>query len=147
MSVVSGDITTAGPEGPRPDGTTWVAESLSPATGELEARFAELAALEPDWDGYGAHAIDRQALREARAAVLHPAFRALPVPEVFPLPSGGVQLEWRAGPLELELEVEPGGATAVFVCDEEGTHYRFDGELPGDEQRFQLALTRLAAHR
>ncbi len=124
-----------------------VGEGPGDPGGATEPRFAELERLAPDWDGYGAQAIDAPALRAARAVLGQPAFRDLPTPELFPLPSSGVQLEWTAGLLELELEIGPGGATAVFVCDEEGTHYRFDGMLPGDEQRLQLALARLAAHR
>ena len=35
------------------------------------------------------------------------------VPQVFPLPRGGVQLEWHAGPTELEVSVEANGRAVV----------------------------------
>jgi hypothetical protein len=34
----------------------------------------------------------------------------LPVPHVAPVPGGGIQLEWRVGDRELELEILPDGA-------------------------------------
>lgn len=112
---------------------------------EVARRLEEFADLASNWDGYGARQIDRRALERARALVWRLLDQGLPVPEVFPVPDGGVQIEWEAGPLELELELEPGGGT-VFVCDDHAINRQFDGELPADLGRFQLALQRLAAH-
>ena len=113
---------------------------------EVARRLEEFAALASDWDGYGARQIDRRALELARVLVWRFLEQGLPVPEIFPVPDGGVQIEWEAGPLELELEVEPGALSAVFVCDDRAIDRRFDGELPADLNRFRLAMQRLAAH-
>ncbi len=112
----------------------------------LRARLDELGGLDSGWDGESARSIDALALRVAWS-VVEQALRAhLPEPEVFPVPDGGVQLEWSAGPVELELEIEPNGSAVVFVCDDEQAGQRIDGELPGDESRFGLALARLNAY-
>ncbi len=112
----------------------------------LSTRFEELAALEPDWDTYGAHRVDADALREGQAFVERLLQQPIPVPSIFPVPDGGVQLEWSAGPVELELEFEPGAAVAVFACDDREAGQQIDGELPRDAGLFRIALERLAAY-
>ena len=66
----------------------------------------ELAALKPNWDGYGAPPIHRDIIDAARAFV-----RALPDslayrPRVVPMSTGNLQLEWHHGSKVLELEFE-----------------------------------------
>lgn len=112
----------------------------------LAARFEELAALDPGWDTYGSRPIDRDALREGQAFVERLLQQHIPIPSIVPVPDGGVQLEWSAGAVELELEFEPGAAIAVFVCDDHEAGQQIDGELPRDGGLFRIALERLAAH-
>lgn len=111
----------------------------------LVAKLTELGALQQDWDGYGAARVDPWAIVRARQVAEHALEHKLPTPRVLPLPNGGVQLEWGAGPVELELEIEPGGAAAVFVCDDEETGQQIDGALPKDGGRFDFALAHLLA--
>ncbi len=125
-----------------PDAIGW-----SGTTREAVAtRFQDLAALDFDWDTYEAKPIDLDALREAQAFVEYLLLEPIPVPSIFPVPDGGVQLEWSAGALELELEFEPGAAVAVFVCDDHAAGQQIDGELPREAGLFRIALERLAAH-
>lgn len=109
-------------------------------------RLGALAALLPDWDGYGARVVDWAALRQAQVLIDWSLTSLLPVPRIVPVPTGGVQLEWTAGPVELELEVEPGGRSFVFVCDDDYSGQRIDGELPRDVHLLRLAVSRIAAH-
>ncbi len=110
-------------------------------------RLSELLALQPNWDGYGAERIDPDALRFANDVLDDVLEWPIPAPQIFPVPDGGVQLEWSAGPVELELELEPGGRSAIFICDDLNAKQRFDGELPRDQGLLQLAFSRLAAYR
>ena len=112
---------------------------------KIAERLDELASLEPNWDGYGAKLIDPAALRQASVVLEDLHGWPLREPEIFPVPDGGVQLEWTSGPVELELEFEAGGQSAVFVCDVGHTEQRIDGELPRDSALLRLALVRLAA--
>ncbi len=113
---------------------------------EFAARIAELGGLADGWDSYGARAIDRRALRVGQMIAERALTLTLPLPRLLAVPSGGVQVEWSVGPVDLELEIEPGGAAAIFICDDEYTAQRIDGELPADQGLFNLALGRLAAH-
>ncbi len=112
----------------------------------ISERFEQLAALEADWDGYGARPIDPQALGLAQHVAESLVALPLPVPRVFPVPDGGVQVEWIVGPVELEFEIEPGGRSAIFVCDDHLVQQEIDGELPQDHGLFHIAVRRLLAH-
>lgn len=121
------------------------APELPPGLDELAARFVEIAGLADDWDDYGARSIDRRAILLAARFIKATSQAGLPAPEVFPIPNGGVQLEWTARTMELELEIEPGGATAVFVGDDAESGRRFDGEIPRDSALFRQAVATIGS--
>jgi hypothetical protein len=106
----------------------------------LPSELVDLVALEAGWDGYAAAPINRLALTLSARLMAMATRMDMPRPEVFPVPSGGVQLEWTAGPMELELEIEPGAQVVVFVGDDSETGRRFDGELPRDQALFSRAM-------
>lgn len=110
------------------------------------ARLCELIALEADWDGYAARPVDGRALAVATNMVRWAARSGFPPPEIFPVPTGGVQLEWRVGPMELEFEIEPDASTAIFVGDDRQSGRHFDGEFPRDVALWRQAIVILAAH-
>lgn len=124
----------------------WEPPGLTDVRETLARRFDELMTLREGWDAEGARRIDSSAL-SAAWRLIEQALRAeLPVPEIFPVPDGSVQLEWHAGPVELEVEIAPGGGSAAFVCDDEQAGQQIDGLLPRDEPRLGLALARLHAY-
>ncbi len=109
-------------------------------------RLQTLLELRSGWDGAEGQQLNPEALVTAARVITQGISTGLPEPELFPVPDGGVQLEWRSGPLELELEIEPGYDAVVFVCEDEQTGQRLDGELPRDRSRLALAFARLAAY-
>jgi len=56
-----------------------------------------IACLQADWDSYGAAAIDARAVAAVRRFL---GYRWA----IVPLNDGGIQLEWHAGDVDLELE-------------------------------------------
>jgi hypothetical protein len=109
-------------------------------------RLDRLLDLGSAWDGADAQRPDPDAVVTAARVIAQGISAGLPEPELFPVPDGGVQVEWRAGPVELELEIEPGDAGVVFVCDDDQTGQQIDGELPRDRSLLALAFARLAAY-
>src|SRR5690348_5599176 len=96
------------------DGTevslTISAPSAEPRAAEVEsAVYAELdrlAALEPNWDGYGAPSLDRAILHAARQFVGSLASKIAIQPLVVPMSNGALQFEWHSGQRILEIDVE-----------------------------------------
>jgi hypothetical protein len=90
-------------------------------------RLAELAALQADWDSYGADPPTDLAITTARqvleavAGRLASAAGATPAPYfIAPVPTGGVQLEWTGPCSEIEVEVGPEGALGYLLVRREG---------------------------
>ena len=74
----------------------------------------KLLELGDDWDSYGASVITDEAVRQAISILQDPSFSQLlpftnPHVAVFPLHSGGVQLDLNAGKYPLEIEISPDG--------------------------------------
>lgn len=66
-----------------------------------------LLSLEPNWDSYGAQAIDGGCTGKAAVFVLLLAeHKKLPRPSVVPTSGGGVQIEWCIDGLDIELNIE-----------------------------------------
>jgi hypothetical protein len=89
-------------------------------SGAVEERIAQrlerLLELESGWGEADAKRPGPDVVATAARLIYQAISAGLPEPELFPVPDGGVQVEWRAGPVELELEIEP---SVVFVCDEQ----------------------------
>jgi hypothetical protein len=65
----------------------------------------ELAALGPDWNGYGEQAITPEAI--ATLAWI----------SAVPLSSGGIQLEWHTGQFDIEVEIGPDGSLRSVMSE------------------------------
>lgn len=72
----------------------------------VDAKIDRLAVLEPNWDGYGAPAINRGIIDAARQLIGRLASYTTVQPLVVPMSNGAVQLEWHRGQKILELEIE-----------------------------------------
>jgi hypothetical protein len=98
----------------------------------VHERISGFAALEPDWDSYGAERPSASAIRTARQVlddlvILYArqfGDKVLPF-WASPLPSGGVQLEWRASTAELEVEIDSKGRLAFLLQKGQGADAEF----------------------
>ncbi len=120
----------------RPD---WRHESLVPLGKALDA----LADLQPDWDSYGALPPSRMVLHYAWSLASGLIDKGMPVPQVFPTRSGGVQFEWHCPGASLEWEIDANLNTGVFIFDDHRTGERIDGELPGELDLLARAVSRI----
>jgi hypothetical protein len=84
--------------------------------------FVDLLTLLPNWDSYGAGAIDPRLIHYAMNVINDLLGPTSPAPRVVPLSSGGLQLEWHRQGVDLEI---------VFDRDEQPYFYlrnRVNGE-------------------
>jgi hypothetical protein len=69
--------------------------------------FVDLLTLPPNWDSYGAGAIDPKVIHYAMNVMNGLLGSSSPAPRVVPLSSGGVQLEWHRQGVDLEVVFDP----------------------------------------
>ena len=102
--------------------------------------LAPLAALDDDWDGYGALAPRAGALKAA-ADVLVEWGQNVPPPQAMASVGGGVLLEWESRDVDLVVDVGAEGDISVYVRGGDG-----ESEGPLDEhlQEAKQALALLA---
>lgn len=105
-------------------------------------RLAQLEALEPDWDTYGALPLTSTALARADALVrkvveLYGDARGERVAPytVMPIADGGVSVEWRGPSADLELDIGPTGKLSYLLVTRGDGGRQFDEgtDLPEQE--------------
>ncbi len=84
----------------------------------IEKQLNDLLRLRPGWDGRRARPPYQAAVMRAIEVFASFGDLAFP-PQVFPLPDGGIQLEWHAGS-SVEIEVDAEGVAHVLVVDDIG---------------------------
>jgi hypothetical protein len=77
----------------------------------------ELLALPPDWDSYGARAIQPDIVRAARRLLSDVARPDTPQPTLVPTVQGGVQLEWHVRGVDVEIELLTADRAHVSYVD------------------------------
>jgi len=98
-----------------PDGSlrrTWLAD-------HIQTQVNCLLRLRPGWDGRRASPISDEAVRSAIGAVFAVASDLSLPPQLFPLPDGGLQMEWHVGG-SVEIEVDAGGDAHVLIANDKG---------------------------
>jgi hypothetical protein len=98
----------------------------------IESRINELLTLGPGWDGYHANLITIDAVGTVVDVLAHLSTDLVVPPLVFPLPDGGMQVEWHAGREAVEIEVDAEGDAHLLVTDETGAIV-MNTELPPDD--------------
>jgi hypothetical protein len=71
----------------------------------VEERFAKLTRYEAGWDGYNASVPRASVIIFARDILMSVMKASTPAPAIVPLSSGGLQLEWHVGGLDVELTI------------------------------------------
>jgi len=103
----------------------------------LVAGLARIAQLPPNWDSYRAPAISIDAIRSAVEVMKFHATQRTPAPEVVPLSSGGVQLEWHENGVDFEISCRS-DQTIEFSIENQRTGAAWDGTV----RRFSPELAR-----
>lgn len=106
-------------------------------------RMAELLALPEDWNSYGARPVDPRAAAEALRLLAKTMRSDAPAPLVIPTSAGGIQLEWHARGIDLEVEASSPGRVSVFYEDHLD-HVEWEQELSSDLEPLREALASLS---
>jgi len=84
---------------------------------DIEEKLNILQALEPNWDSYNSPSITQPAISNAKKLINLAKFFESIKPNIFPVPGGGIQVEWKNDERELEIEILPNG-TMMFLCED-----------------------------
>jgi hypothetical protein len=118
-------------------------DAETPSLVPLGEALRDLVGLQSNWDSYGALPPSRSALVHTWELASRLVEVGMPIPQVFPTRSGGVQLEWHVPRASLEWELDADVPSGVFVFDDHATGERIDGELPKDLDLIAVPLSRI----
>lgn len=82
---------------------------------QMADELGRLQALEPGWDGRKARPITYAALRGMLDVLASLLDHGSQPPQIFPLPSGGIHIEWLAGGDEIEIDIDNRGCASVVA--------------------------------
>lgn len=80
-------------------------------------RLVALLELDGNWDSFGAPQIDATAASIAVDVLREAEVPGMPLPSIVPAAHGGVQLEWHAGQMDIEVEIWPEGEVELYAAD------------------------------
>jgi hypothetical protein len=103
-NVVQGVVCYVDPE---PGGLAWVLERVA-------SELSRLVQLRPGWDGRHGKPVTQEAVYGTARVLINLLDRNSQVPQFFPLPDGGIQVEWY-GDHEIEIDVDGSGEAYVIA--------------------------------
>jgi len=86
---------------------------------ETIRKLFQLLAMPYDWDSYGSPPVSDVAVKAVVRLILDIDFDYFVSPRIVPVSGGGVQLEWRFGSREIEIEIDDEGS-AVYLKSQNG---------------------------
>lgn len=135
-------VTTQEPvSAPGPTYKSWMPWALE--------QLHEIAALEPDWDSYGADSIAPRAialatdlLRLVDERLSRVAFEQSRPLVVAPRPDGGIQIEWGTYPIQIAVHTGPSGNLGYLFKDQQAGVTRYEEKQSASwDQILQLIAT------
>jgi hypothetical protein len=106
--------------------------------------IVELGSLPDNWNSYGARPVTVHAIVGVLNLLSLIMTEATPLPAFVPTRRGGIQVEWHAGGIDVEIEVSPTGRYRASV-DDPSYGLEWTGDVPADFRPLREALARLAA--
>jgi hypothetical protein len=91
-----------------------------PFVAYVEAGLNSLLELRDGWDGRRARAITIPAVQSTVQVLAALMNEASAPPQFFPLPDGGIQVEWHVGGNDIEVEIDSGGEAHVIAQTSDG---------------------------
>jgi hypothetical protein len=94
---------------------------------EAVRTISGLMHLPPNWDSYGSPRIQEATVRRAVQVlyIVEKEKMAPPSPHIVPVSGGGLQIEWRTGGRELEIELLPDGSIEFLTVEGEQINESF----------------------
>jgi hypothetical protein len=108
-----------------------------------ERRLEQLLTLPPGWDSYGGSPISRDVASRVIRILEGLAKAQTPQPQLVPLSSGGIHIEWHAHGVELSLEVDPDADRVVMFYADLENGATWEGNIGDEPEPLAKVLWRL----
>jgi hypothetical protein len=122
------------------EGSRWIESDLWQHS--IRQNIAELLDLSDNWDSYGAVAIRPEYAASALGLLQSIMDSEIVAPSIVPTNLGGIQIEWHAGGIDLEIEVESTSRINVWYEDNR-TGLSWEDELSSDLSKLAQAVATL----
>jgi hypothetical protein len=106
---------------------------------EVVPELLRLQSLPRDWDSYGGLPVDEAHASTAWRFLESVMSENLPLPDLVPLPDGGIQLEWDQDGTQLSFTAEPGSPQVLWLSTPAGDREVTWDELPALLEKFKGA--------
>jgi hypothetical protein len=110
---------------------------------EVEDRLSQLVQLPTGWDGYRSQRVSPATARFVSNLLVSVMKGQMPAPSIVPVSGGGLQVEWHAGGLDIELYVAKPMQAELSVCYADGRP-ALERELTSDFRLLSSVLDELA---
>lgn len=118
----------------------WWQEALdAEAIAHIVDTVSDLRALPAKWDGHDAKRLTDAAVIATITIATQLARKDLLAPQIFPLPDGGMQLEWHVFGNSLEIEIDGSGSPFGASVDAQG-NLAWEKEFTPDDRKAITAL-------
>jgi hypothetical protein len=114
---------------------------LQPALSSL----SDIGSLQDNWDSYGARSVTLRAVAGALRFLGLIMADTMPMPTFVPTRSGGVQVEWHARGIDLEVRIEPNGQRWYAAVEGATNQPEWSGDITSNLAPLSAALATLAA--
>lgn len=107
----------------------------------LVNQIANVLALGPNWDTYGAPRIEPKTVSSAVEIVFGILGQSSPAPQIVPLATGGIQFEWHRRGVDLEIVFDADSRPTFTFEDSTGTEET--GVIPENLDRLRALIAKV----
>lgn len=110
---------------------------------DAHARLIHLMSLTKGWDGSDSPAVRPEIATFAWSALSSVMSSNTPTPFIAPVSGGGLQLEWHAGGLDIELYIPQPSRAELYIEYQDGRE-RVEQDLTSDFERLSAAVKEIS---
>ena len=130
--------------------SNYVLQAVGPDVGEWLAQAAQglnqVANLPVNWDSYGAKKVDQRTLEDAFAVLAHLMEGQSILPQISASVDGGVEFEWHAPGIGLEIEIRDTPMVHAYFYDDDRPNDEWEDDvLWRDDDRLRKYISRVTA--
>ncbi|MBL4865287.1 MAG: hypothetical protein JKY67_02800 [Pseudomonadales bacterium] len=110
---------------------------------QIREKISDLSSLAENWDGYNAKKISQPAFYGALDFAIEMILSDTPMPDIFPVPNGNIQMEWSCYGIDLEVEIKSQSTCIVLFEDLDDPNNQWEEVIGYDRTKVSEAIKSL----